>query len=49
MILKYTVDSVLNLVEIAFVSEGVLLTAAALSVWIIQDTVDLVKAANVPL
>lgn len=48
MILKYTADSVLNLVEIAFVSEGVLLTAAVLSVWINQNTVDLGKAANIP-
>lgn len=33
MILKYGADSLLNLVEIAFVSEGVVLTAAVLSVW----------------
>lgn len=48
MILKYTADSLLNLVEIAFVSEGVLLTAAVLTVWINQDIVDLGKSANFP-
>lgn len=48
MILKYTALSLLNLVEIAFVSEGIVLTAAALSVWINQDIVDLGKPANFP-
>lgn len=37
MILKYRVDSLLNLVEIVVVSEGVALTAAVLSVWVRQD------------
>ena len=48
MILRYTADSLLNLVEIAFVSEGVVLTAAVLSVWINRDTADLGKPANFP-
>lgn len=37
MILKYGADSLLILVEIAFVSEGVVLTAAVLSAWVNQD------------
>lgn len=46
--MKYTVDLLLNLVEISFVSEGVGLTAAVLSVWIKGDVVDLGKPANFP-
>lgn len=46
--LKYTADSLLNFVEIAFVSEGVVLTAAVLSVWINRDIVDLGQTANFP-
>lgn len=35
--MKYRADSLLNLVEIAFVSEAVALTAAVLSLWVNQD------------
>ena len=48
MILKYAAHLLLNLVEITFVSEGIVLTAAALSAWINQDIVDLGKTANFP-
>lgn len=46
--LKYTTRSLLDLVEIAFVSEAVVLTAAVLSVWVNRHVVDLGKTANFP-